>query len=272
MPKFLDPAAIIHSFCDKHGIPVAGMADCARWHNPPMNPWMPESFYPDAIYPEARSVIVIGLPVPLPALETSPSIWYRETYKTINTLLDGYTYRLASLLTSAGIPSVSLPRDGYGSIGVLLEDPRAFFSHRHAAFLAGIGTFGLNNMLLTPGYGPRIRFGSILTSAVLPPDPVMTTDLCTRCRACVDACPTRALPGGEYPGETTDTMACTRYSQLLNTQFRSPCGVCLKVCPVGADRAIFQRKDSSLYTDPEDHPTHAAAWEHVRRYGVKKGG
>ena len=51
-----------------------GVASVERWKDPPFQPWMPEEFYPQSIYPEARSVIVIGLPVSLPVLETSPSI------------------------------------------------------------------------------------------------------------------------------------------------------------------------------------------------------
>ena len=61
----------------------------------------------------------------------------------------------------------SFPGDGYFGIKALLKNPVAFFSHRHAAFLAGLGNFGVNNMLLTPEYGPRVRFGSVFTSAEL---------------------------------------------------------------------------------------------------------
>ena len=116
-----------------------GCQTVERWEEPLFQPWIPEKFHPKSIYPEARSAIVIGLPVTLPVLETSPSIYYRELYKTLNILLDQYTYRLSNFLTEKGHPSVFVPRDGYGSIKVLLADPVAFFSHRHAAFLAGLG-------------------------------------------------------------------------------------------------------------------------------------
>jgi epoxyqueuosine reductase QueG len=56
------------------------------------------------------------------------------------------------LLNNEGFPSIWIPRDGYGSISILKEKPIAFFSHRHAAFLAGLGNFGINNMLLTEKY------------------------------------------------------------------------------------------------------------------------
>ena len=146
--------AAIQKWCEKLEIPLVGVASVDRWKEPPFQPWMPEEFYPQSIYPEARSVIVIGLPISLPVLETSPSVYYRELYSTVNSLLDQYTYRLASYLTQLGHPSVFVPRDGYIGIRALLKNPVAIFSHRHAAFLAGLGSFGVNNMLLTPDYVP----------------------------------------------------------------------------------------------------------------------
>ncbi|MRR14189.1 epoxyqueuosine reductase, partial [archaeon] len=47
-------------------IPIMGIADAERWRNAPFQPWMPEDFYPQNIFPAARSVIVIGLPITLP--------------------------------------------------------------------------------------------------------------------------------------------------------------------------------------------------------------
>jgi|ERR1035437_1477423 epoxyqueuosine reductase len=154
--------------CESMDILLVGVASVDRWKTPLFLPWVPKEFHPQFIYPEARSVIVIGLPISLPVLETSPSIYYRELYTTVNTLLDQYIYRLANFLNDNGKAFVFIPRDGYGSIQVLVEDPIAFFSHRHATLLAGLGTFGVNNMVLTPEYGPMVRFGSILFSVDLP--------------------------------------------------------------------------------------------------------
>ncbi len=256
--------------CRAMEIPLAGIAPVDRWRQPMFHPWIPEEFFPDAIFPETRSVLVIGLPVPLPVLETSPSIWYREQYLVINSLLDQYTYRLAEFLNRQGYPSVFVPRDGYGSIDVLIENPVAFFSHRHAAYLAGLGTFGVNNMLLTPEYGPRVRFGSVFTSADLPAGrPVITDPLCTRCMQCVRHCPSSALQPGEYPGDITDTHACARMSSDLGRRYAAPCGICIKVCPVGKDRKHYRREGREMYRDRDTFPEFHRAWEHVRSYGVK---
>ena len=264
-----DLKQMIQTKCREMDIPLLGIASVSRWEDPSLNPDMPEAFFPHHIWPDAVSVVVIGLPVHLPALETSPSIWYREEYRTINTLLDQYTYRLAEYLNQQGYPSVSVPRDGYGHVSVLVDTPVAFFSHRHAAYLVGLGTFGVNNMLLTPEYGPRVRFGSVLTSATLASDPVMEGMLCTRCMQCVDQCPVQAINGEDYPEGLTNTTACAGYSLRLNEHFRSPCGVCIKVCPVGEDRVHYHRENTEIYRNHTDAEECHRAWEHVRRYGVK---
>ncbi|NYT07966.1 MAG: epoxyqueuosine reductase [Methanomicrobiales archaeon] len=259
----------IRSRCRDLEIPLVGTADVRRWENPPFRPWMPEAFYPRSIFPQAESAIVIGLPVSLPALETSPSIHYRELYNTVNALIDQHTYRLAEFLTARGYPSVFIPRDGYGSIEVLLKNPVAFFSHRHAAYFAGLGNFGVNNMILTPGYGPRVRFGTVLTAAELPSDPVLDDPLCIRCMQCVEMCPSSALDPGEYPAAVTNKHACASWSAELHRRFISPCGICIKVCPVGEDRRLYGHTDVSVYADPGKDPGLHRAWEHVRRYGGK---
>jgi len=213
------------------------------------------------------TAIVIGLPIHLPVLESTPSIWYHEEYKTVNALLDQYTWKIASLLNSHGYPSVSVPRDGYGSIQVLLENPVAFFSHRHAAVLAGLGTFGRNNMVLTREWGPRVRFGTVLTGAELKQSPLITESLCTRCNACVAACPACALSEEDYPESITDKSACAARSAYLSQHHLSPCGICIKVCPVGKDRDLYNRTDIGIYEDSSSLVIYHQAWDHVRSYG-----
>lgn len=257
----------IRTRCAKLDIPIIGVAPVHRWEDPPLSPWMPEEFYPGSIFPEARSVIVLGLPITLPILETTPSIHYHELYKTVNSILDQQGYLLSNMLNERGHPSIWIPRDGYGNLDVLKRNPFAFFSHRHAALLAGLGTFGVNNMLLTKEYGPRVRFVSVLTSAELPPDPLIEEDLCIRCMRCVHSCPTSALKEGYYPVSLTNKDRCTAWSDSLRKRYISPCGICIKVCPVGKDREFFGRTDSDVYEDESTPKGLKNAWNHVRSYG-----
>jgi epoxyqueuosine reductase QueG len=248
----------VEAHCRRLEIPLVGFAPASRWDEPRFAPLVPEAFRPASVVPGTRTVIVIGLPVFLPVVETAPSIWYHELYRTVNELLDQHAYRIAAGLTGTGHDAVPVPRDGYGSIRVLLERPVALFSHRHAAYLAGLGTFGVSNVVLTPAYGPRARFASILTGAELPADPVLEEGLCTRCMRCVEECPAGALRPGNYPASLTNKRACAERSADLFRRHISPCGRCIAVCPIGEDWDL-----------PRGGDTDAArrAREHVRSYG-----
>lgn len=270
----------IISQCQDMGISMVGFTPVGRWENPPIKPpqkisdWIEEEFWPQSIYPEAKSVVVIGLPVQLPIVETAPSIYYHELYETVNILLDEKAYQIANFLTENGFPSISLPRDGYGDIEVLLKKPLSFFSHKHAAFLAGLGSFGLNNVILTPKYGPRVRFTSIFTTASIEGDPIISEDLCTRCLSCANYCPVNAIKQEKSDSEgfppIIKKIKCAKRSRKLRKQYRSPCGICIKVCPVGDDRKVFERENTSIYSSKKDSNKYHSAWKHVRSYGSNK--
>ncbi len=261
--------------CKSLGIPLVGFASVDRWVSPPQelpnrfSLWIPEEFWPQSIYPEAKTVIVIGLPVSLPIVETAPSIYYHELYKTVNSMLDSKAWEIANFLVEKGYGAVYVPRDAYGDIKILIDKPFAFFSHKHAAYLAGLGSFGHNNVLLTPQYGPRVRFTSIFTEASITSDPIKTEDLCTHCLLCAKNCPVGAIPeSGDFPPPVDKELCATR-SAKLRDEYRSPCGICIKVCPVGKDRELFGRKNISIYSGDKKFEKYHRAWEHVRRYGCK---
>lgn len=48
-------------------------------------------------------------------------------------------------------------------------------------------------MVLTPQFGPRQRFISIVTNAPIEPDPVYNGKICKRCFKCVEVCPVKAI-------------------------------------------------------------------------------
>ncbi|MEJ5292427.1 MAG: 4Fe-4S binding protein [Candidatus Methanosuratincola sp.] len=257
--------------CRAMGVPMVGFASVDRWEHPPFQQWIPEDFRPKSIFPEAKTVIVLGMPVTLPVVETAPSIAYHQLYKTVNELLDQSTYLLSNYLNGMRHGSMFVPRDGYGHLSLLKDRPIVFFSHRHAAYLAGLGTFGVNNVLLTREYGPRVRFGSVFTAAEVDPDPIMEGDLCIRCMRCVEICPVRAIPGQGYPVGLTDKKACTLRNLELLERHEAPCGLCIKVCPVGEDRELFGRTDMAIYDEGEtDYKALHRAWKHVQSYGSGK--
>ncbi|MEN6461091.1 MAG: 4Fe-4S binding protein [Syntrophomonas sp.] len=69
------------------------------------------------------------------------------------------------------------------------------WSERHAAFVCGLGTFGLSKGLITPK-GIAGRFGSIITELYLPPDKrkyEKINEYCSMCGRCIKKCPVDAI-------------------------------------------------------------------------------
>ncbi|MBR1672117.1 MAG: epoxyqueuosine reductase [Fretibacterium sp.] len=220
----------------KLGINLTGFANVERWkeyHD------LPEEFWPQTIWPWSRMVVVLGVQIYLPMLETTPSVVYSELYNTTNRMLDECAYQLANFLNQKGFRAHFFPRDCYGDISVLVKKPEAAFSHVMAGRYAGLGTIGMNHTLLTRQYGPRVRLVSVITDAEVHPDPVLTEDICIRCGQCAKRCPMRAFAPDGGPVYAMDKHRCAGYHQRLKNEFRYPCGLCTAVCPVGEDRKRY---------------------------------
>ena len=73
---------------------------------------------------------------------------------------------------------------------------------KDTAVLAGLGCIGMNNMLVTPQFGPRQRLRVMLTDADLPTTGAADYDPCDGCpRPCREACPQKAFAETIYTGE-----------------------------------------------------------------------
>jgi epoxyqueuosine reductase QueG len=82
-------------------------------------------------------------------------------------------------------------------------------SLRHAAIAAGLGAFGLHNLVVHPKLGTRVIFAAVLTKLDIASDPPLENNPCTACRLCIQACPAGALV---VEGKT-DMLKCLRNSQ-----------------------------------------------------------
>lgn len=96
-----------------------------------------------------------------------------------------------------------------------------------AAVEAGLGTMGLNLMLLTREFGPRVYLGGVLTDAEVEPGRPLATELCLgleECGRCAAVCPEDAIPRRARKGTPLsevrglDAKACARSSQPLGSR------------------------------------------------------
>lgn len=238
-------------------IPLIGFANVERW---PEYHEIGQDFYPQSIWPWSRTIIVLGVPIFLPILESAPSAIYSELDTTARRVLDDAAYKFACLLNRMGHRTHYLSCNGYLDISTLVNNPEAAFSHVIAAKYAGLGTIGMSHSFLTKEYGPRVRLVSIITDAYIRPEPIMTDELCTRCGRCIEKCPQHVFTSKD---ETTiaemDKYHCAQYHQQLHDGYRYPCGICTAVCPVGEDRRIYGKSSVTV-----------EGIEHVQSFGSKK--
>lgn len=233
------------------GASLVGVASATRFDG------APRAHHPAELLPGAAAVVVFGIrildrvmdwpellkgspfyPEPRRAEALRLCLYEKSGYQIINDHLNTIALRLATYLEEIGYASLFFPTTNAGVPEEYTRVP-AMFSHRHAAVRAGLGEFGLNNVVVTVRYGPRIRWNSVITTAPLSPSPLLATKTCDglACQECVRQCPGNALhprpEAGEHrlwlnPAARTDWEVCRR------TRLTTDCmGRCLRVCPAG---------------------------------------
>ncbi len=241
----------LKTFARERGAHLVGIAPVERFADGPLG------HRPADLLPGARSVVVVGLPlfqsvldhpqicrqsalIPPDVLPDVQRHYYRRThYETVNWGLQLIGHQVAYSLDEAGHEVMPTPVTyDAGDLSSRVPGYYAPFSHRHAAVAAGLGEFGRNNLLLTPKYGPRIRFNSVLTTAELEPDPLADGPICrgAECDACRKAWP-------DCFGDLRPFTMVGKTFELASFDGCSsdyPCGGggCIRVCPVGAKSAL----------------------------------
>ena len=259
---------------------------------PPLYDAVPEGHHPRDFLPEARSVISFAQPILNPVMDAPAVLATRELpmipphvrypyfealYNRVghvvhDVMLELIAQAVGQYLMARGYDAMIFPTTGLhprvdGLTDVeIWEDPPDVpaerrspfrytfgpFSHRHAATRAGLGEFGYNNLVLTPQFGPRQRFNSVVTDAELPPDPLIDEPICLRerCGLCLDACimgciAMRDDPAApdyrsvarvdregifiDTPARTDPTLCRRRREDRPDSPIR---GDCARVCPV----------------------------------------
>ncbi|UCH03218.1 MAG: epoxyqueuosine reductase [Candidatus Bathyarchaeota archaeon] len=159
---------------------------------------------------------------------------YKGLYNTVNSRLDHIALLIAKRIQRADYQAYPIPAsqsiDSDKLIGVI--------SHKLPANLAGLGWIGKSCLLITPDFGPRIRFATILTNAPLNTGHPMNGK-CNDCSECVNICPVKAFTGASFnPSDPREVRfhayLCDRYSESRRAKLgEGICGLCVYICPYG---------------------------------------
>lgn len=179
----------------QHGMDLCGFAGVDRFDE------SPAGRHPCDILPGCKTVIVIGTRL-LDGIIQANFRAFEDGRRDLKGLYGTYGYAFLpnyELTYACYTVAQHIERSSGAAATPLSTGPMTNgvqLSLRHAAVAAGLGEFGWSGLVMTPEYGPRNRFGVILTTLELEPDSMHSgRKLCdpSACGICTKVCPTGAL-------------------------------------------------------------------------------
>ncbi len=196
----------------------------------------PGHFLPEELLPEAKTVVVFFIPFDKRVVESnllgnSASRFWAYSYIATNQLLVEISEMLKEFFRKKNIKcAVILPTHNFDR-----EKLVSRWSHRHAGYIAGIGKFGLNNMLITKS-GCAGRTSSIIIDLEMQPSPRDDDEYCLykrdeSCTVCVEKCVNDSLRVSGF-NRFSCWQRCLENGELY-TDLGSPsvCGKCVVGLP-----------------------------------------
>ena len=201
--------------------------------------WMAQTFerraHPKNLWPQARTIIMLGVNygpsgdalAGLNQIETGNISVYARA-RDYHDVIKGRLKMLGQWLVSQAQNETEIKV--FIDTAPVMEKP--------LAAAAGLGWQGRHTNLVSREMGSWLFLGSIFTTLELAADSP-ETDHCGTCRACLDACPTRAFPAPYQ----LDARRCISYLTIehpghIAEEFRASignriygCDDCLAVCP-----------------------------------------
>lgn len=192
----------------------------------------PSHSLPSDLLPAARSVLVFFLPFEprlgrenAEAGEMAARSW-AQAYVTTNLLIRAISLDLQAAIESRGHEAFPTPATHNFDETKLVSG----WSHKHLAYIAGLGTFGTHHWLITPS-GCCGRLGSLVTSLELPVTPRIERELCLvkagrKCHACVARCRYGALHPSRFDRHRCYEQCLKNDAHFADLPLVDVCGKC----------------------------------------------
>lgn len=193
---------------------------------------VPEHHLPTDFLPEANVVVSCFLPFKETIGQSNvqgrlASETWAMAYLVTNAMMGELNESLVGLLRALGYRT-ALPQD----TGIIPKVLKSRWSQRHIAYLAGHGTFGVNNMLITD-QGSCGRFFSLVAELPIKPDTPLQEERCLfkakgACGVCIERCVTGALQADRF-----DREVCFRLCMENDARYSGAdvCGKCVVGVP-----------------------------------------
>jgi len=163
-------------------------------------------------------------------LEVSSKEWALAYVETNNLITEANSF-LRKKLKSRGFETKAMPATHNFNEKELLSD----WSHKHVAYIAGLGGFGLHKMLITEK-GCCGRLGSVITSAKIEPTKRENKDFCLffynqSCMQCIDKCIFSALSIDNFDRHKCYKKCLENAKIYAHLGLVDVCGKCISVVP-----------------------------------------
>ncbi|MFZ7102827.1 MAG: epoxyqueuosine reductase [Peptococcaceae bacterium] len=203
----------------------------------------PTHALPTELLPTAKTVITYFIPfdrqIPLSNLrgrESSPE--WAVSYIETNDLIVNLNKFLHELLLEANYQSAVLPPTHNFDEEELLSD----WSHKHAAYISGLGKFGLHQMLITEK-GTCGRLGSVVTECRITATPRSSEEFCLykynkTCKKCLEKCVTGALSETSFARHLCYDFLLQMADKYAHEGMADVCGKCVSVVPCSFTRPV----------------------------------
>jgi len=214
----------------------------------------PSHYTPTELLDTARTVVTYFLPFDERIPRSNPHGYYasREwevAYVETNQLIRTINQHLAQALEAKGYKSVVLPPTHNFDEEKLISD----WSHKHIAYISGLGKFGLHHMLIT-SEGSSGRLGSLITEAPIEPTPRSSAEEgCLynhnkTCLVCVKRCPSGALTENGFDRHKCYALLLENAEKNKDLGLADACGKCISMVPCSFTdpvKKLLQKRENS---------------------------